>query len=389
MKPRQNEQESSVPLLILGGGCAGLSLAYRLARSRRSPRTIIIEPRQTYSDDRTWCGWALTPHPFSDLVAARWKSWWIHTDRGSQHVTGSPWPYEMLHSAAFYERTLAAIDASHEIALWRGQRVSALEDHTDGVQVTLESGQRIHARHVVDTLPRPERLVAPWAWQDFAGLEIEAEAIDDTSPPDLMDFRVATRDQLDFIYRLPHAPGRALFEWTRFGRPASNPHTLRQALIEHLDTRLPEGYRILREEMGSLPMAPPAATSHGNRVVAGAYAGSMRAATGYAFHAIQRWADDCNAALLAGKPPCPPRRRPWLERLDRVYMTAIGQHPDEAPEFYRQLFARVPATSVVRFLAGVPHWRDTLAIMRSLPSGPFLRAAWHSTFPLPTQGDSS
>ncbi|RKR02553.1 lycopene beta-cyclase [Kushneria sinocarnis] len=364
-----------VPLLILGGGCAGLSLAYRLACSPAPPRTIIIEPRHEHSDDRTWCGWALTPHPFSDLVTARWESWWIHTAQGSQHVTGSPWPYEMLNSAAFHERTLSAIEAHPDIALWRGHRVVAIEDHADGVQVRLADGQQLQARHVVDTLPRPERLGTPWAWQDFAGLEIEAGGIDATQPPDLMDFRVATPEQLDFIYRLPHAPGRALFEWTRFGRPASDPHALRASLIAHLEAQFPGGYRIVREEMGSLPMAPPTAVSHGARVVAGAYAGSMRAATGYAFHAIQRWADECSEALLKGDPPRAPRRQPWLERLDRIYMRAIEHHPGKAPEFYRQLFARAPAASVVRFLAGAPRWRDTLNIMRSLPPGPFLQAA--------------
>ncbi|MFQ3248021.1 MAG: lycopene beta-cyclase, partial [Arenicella sp.] len=41
-----------VDVAILGGGCAGLSLAVRLASSNFLVK--VIEPREDYVDDRTW-----------------------------------------------------------------------------------------------------------------------------------------------------------------------------------------------------------------------------------------------------------------------------------------------------------------------------------------------
>jgi lycopene beta-cyclase len=45
-------------LIILGGGCAGLSLARRLSElGEDCPQTVILESRSSYTDDRTWCFW--------------------------------------------------------------------------------------------------------------------------------------------------------------------------------------------------------------------------------------------------------------------------------------------------------------------------------------------
>lgn len=60
-------------IAILGGGCAGLSVAVRLAAAARSIR--IIEPRKTYTDDRAWSFWRTGPDPFEDCVRASWTKW--------------------------------------------------------------------------------------------------------------------------------------------------------------------------------------------------------------------------------------------------------------------------------------------------------------------------
>ncbi|WP_106478430.1 lycopene cyclase family protein [Phytohalomonas tamaricis] len=364
-------------LLILGGGCAGLSLAYHLAQSRQAPHTLIIEPRTLYEDDRTWCGWPLQPHAFQDCIEARWDTWRITTSQGAHQVEASPYPYEMIRSSRVYAKALAAIDAHPNIERLTGRRVTSIEDSTTGVIVTLDDGQRYQARWAIDTLPRPERLAEPWLWQDFAGLEIEAPSINAGDIPELMDFRVARADALDFIYALPFAPQRALFEWTRFGRPASNPLELEACLIAYLDERFGHDYRVLRRETGSLPMAPNSPQSGCSVIRAGAYGGSMRASTGYAFHAIQRWAEPCAQQLLAGQSPAAPSQKRYLVALDEIYMTALSMNAAMAPEFYLALFKQIAPAAVVRFLAGEPSLGDIAAVTTSLPKRPFLAAACH------------
>ena len=55
--------------IIIGGGCAGLSLAYELqVNNKLQDKTLaIIEPRSNYKRDKTWSFWKVTPHNFRRL----------------------------------------------------------------------------------------------------------------------------------------------------------------------------------------------------------------------------------------------------------------------------------------------------------------------------------
>ena len=49
--------------VIIGGGCAGLSLAYELdVNEKLKDKTLaIIEPRSEYKKDKTWSFWKVSP----------------------------------------------------------------------------------------------------------------------------------------------------------------------------------------------------------------------------------------------------------------------------------------------------------------------------------------
>ena len=65
-------------LVILGGGCAGLSLsmalAARIAQGRRCPRTLVFESRTEYTNDRTWCYWQNRAATEPYEVEHRWQT---------------------------------------------------------------------------------------------------------------------------------------------------------------------------------------------------------------------------------------------------------------------------------------------------------------------------
>ena len=66
--------------IIIGGGCAGLSLAYELhIHKKLDDKTLaIIEPRTEYKKDRTWSFWKVVPHNFEDCVEKKWKNFSIN-----------------------------------------------------------------------------------------------------------------------------------------------------------------------------------------------------------------------------------------------------------------------------------------------------------------------
>ncbi|MCH1414414.1 MAG: lycopene cyclase family protein, partial [Glaciecola sp.] len=48
---------SEFDLVIIGGGCAGLSLTLALLKYNYMGKVLIIERREQYEHDRTWSGW--------------------------------------------------------------------------------------------------------------------------------------------------------------------------------------------------------------------------------------------------------------------------------------------------------------------------------------------
>ena len=56
--------------IILGGGCAGLSLAYELDINKKlNDKTLaIVETRDSYKRDKTRSFWKVLDHSFEDCV---------------------------------------------------------------------------------------------------------------------------------------------------------------------------------------------------------------------------------------------------------------------------------------------------------------------------------
>ena len=56
--------------IIIGGGCAGLSLAYELQIHKKleNKTLAIVEPRSDYKRDKTWSFWKVFDHSFDDCV---------------------------------------------------------------------------------------------------------------------------------------------------------------------------------------------------------------------------------------------------------------------------------------------------------------------------------
>ena len=66
--------------IIIGGGCAGLSLAYELeVYDKLKDKTLaIIEPREDYKRDKTWSFWKVFSHNFDDCVKKSWNNFTIN-----------------------------------------------------------------------------------------------------------------------------------------------------------------------------------------------------------------------------------------------------------------------------------------------------------------------
>ena len=90
--------------VIIGGGCAGLSLAYELEIHKKLENNTlaIIEPRTEYKRDKTWSFWKISPHNFEDCVKKSWENFSINIPYKSTHLECNNFPYQTIDSVLFY-----------------------------------------------------------------------------------------------------------------------------------------------------------------------------------------------------------------------------------------------------------------------------------------------
>ncbi|MBC8142542.1 MAG: hypothetical protein H7Y38_14010 [Armatimonadetes bacterium] len=399
---------ASVPhYVILGAGCAGLSLCYYLLEAGVQSSITIIDRRTDFEDDRTWCFWDTHRTPFTPLAANRWETVAVRHGETESRISTPETPYLRLRGADFYAAALARIRAASNVALRLGVGVTGAYHETEtGVCVPTSAGA-VRGTMLFDALalsgasggtrpvPEPGSLV-----QQFWGQTVRTVA--DTFDPGavtLMDFRPApgVSDAIAFMYVLPFSAREALVESTLLhlpgaGRiapgtsravvlsPAENACHGKRAVAAYLRDRYGvHDYETGREESGCIAMttgAMPVRT--GRRTFAvGLAGGAARPSSGYAFLRTQRQCRALANAVASGdftqaeRPVSPP----LIGLLDRVFLRAMTRRPDAVPGYFTGLFARTRPASLVRLLSDTASPGDIASVVRSLPVGDFLRAA--------------
>ena len=372
--------QTDLDLVVLGGGCAGLSLALRLAEQPgRCRRVMVLESRSAYTNDRSWCFWRLGPHRYETLVRRSWSQVAVRSTSQAVHVACAHTPYQMLEAGAFYDHARRTIAAGDAVRLETGVSVLGSPRPVPGGWRIETSTGGLTAAQVIDTRPPGAPRHGDSAlWQSFLGQELVCERpVFDPSRVELMDFAHDSPGAVAFTYVLPLSSDRALIETTLFDPHPRGPTDLASRQQQAVQSWCGDARtHVVRTEAGILPMGmtrPAAALSPGHLRV-GLMSGAARPATGYAFQRIQRWADSCGDALRRGQAASGHTPDPLLTRLmDRLFLDVLRTHPQRGPELFMRLFERAATPRIVRFLSDRATFMDRVAVAASLPTGLFLR----------------
>lgn len=369
-----------VDLLILGGGCAGLSLGMRLAAlGEGCPRTLILERRSQYTHDRTWCFWGEEHGASQPWSQHSWERMHLQLGPETLSIPCGDSPYHMLPSHHFYAVATRVIEASSHVDLQMDSAITGMPDKKDGMWHVPTTAGTVHAARIIDTRP-PTEVTAGDAtlWQSFAGIEAET-SVDcfDASQIELMHFAPPHPSFVGFTYVLPTSPRRALIEVTRFASAPYGPEALSETLMGEV-ARYTHGtaYATLHQEHGILPMGTryKKMSKDPSYLKVGLFAGAARPSTGYAFQRIQRWAEACAAQLGNAASPIGHAPDPLLRRaMDALFLQVIRANTITAPALFMALFRHVAPERMIRFLSDNATFSDYLAIIRALPAGLFLR----------------
>ena len=260
--------------IIIGGGCAGLSLAYELdAKNKLKDKTLaIIETRGDYKRDKTWSFWKVMDHNFEDCVIKSWDNFSVNTETGHHEVKNKDYPYQTIDSGLFYEKILKQISLNKNIKFYK---------NTENLN--------IQNSIIFNSIP-PKSNSELSLWQHFKGVEIKTEKnIFDDEIFNLMDFNCDQRKNVHFFYTLPFAKNKALIETTWLSKLNNN-------TLNDYDTQIQDyiknilkikNYEINYKEQGAIPLFFPKSKKKNNTINIGSAGGMTRLSTGYTFLNIQ------------------------------------------------------------------------------------------------------
>ena len=345
--------------IIIGGGCAGLSLAYELDINKKlEKKTLaIIEIREKYKRDKTWSFWKVFNHNFEDCVIKSWNSFTINSRYGSHEMKNKKYPYQTIDSGLFYKKVINRLKKNQNIQFLKD--IDHLNTKNSFVFNSITSNQ------VYDS----------GLWQHFKGIEIETpKNIFDDEIFNLMDFDCDQRNNVHFFYTLPFSKNKALVETTWLSK--MNDETLNDYDLQ-LENYIKEtlkikNYTIKYEEEGAIPLFYPIKKIEQNKLNIGSAGCMTRLSTGYTFLNIQEHSKYISKNIEMIKEAKIYHIGKKYEFLDKIFLNVLKRHPDKMPKIFFDMF-KGSSEAVIKFLSNKSNFFEDSKVIFKMPKILFIK----------------
>ena len=345
--------------IIIGGGCAGLSLAYELnIHSKLQNKTLaIIEHREEYKKDKTWSFWKVLSHNFEDCIKKSWDNFTINISNHTNHIKCNNTPYQTIDSGLFYQKIINNLKENNNISFFKNIN----EINTDNSFIF---------NSVSNIADNKSNL-----WQHFSGYEIETNKdFFDDQIFNLMDFDCEQKDNVHFFYTLPFTKTKALIETTWVSD--LNNSSLKDydnQLKDYIENNLKiKNYKINYRETGAIPLFHPKYIKKLNQIEIGTAGGMTRLSTGYTFLNIQEQSryirkniekiNEIKLFSINNK----------YQFLDNIFLRVLQNNPEKMPNIFYKMFNSSPST-VINFLSNKSNLFEDISIISKMPKWIFLK----------------
>ena len=346
--------------LIIGGGCAGLSLAYELEiNGKLKNKTLaIIEPRKEYKRDKTWSFWKVFDHNFEDCVIKSWNNFTVNSSENSQELVNRKFPYQSIDSEKFYKKINSKLSSNPNINFF--ENLNEINSKNSIIFNSVFEGE----------LDKSE------LWQHFQGIEIETtKDVFDDEILNLMDFNCDQRNDVHFFYTLPFSKNRALIETTWLSNLED------QSLMDY-DLQLEnyiknnlgiKNYKINFTEKGAIPLFYPRFKNNKKNINIGSAGGMTRLSTGYTFLNIQEHSKYIARNIDKIEKVKTFNLGKKYEFLDKVFLKVLEKYPEKMPKVFSNMF-KTSSNTIIKFLSNKSNIFEDIVIISKMPKLIFLRA---------------
>ena len=349
--------------IIIGGGCAGLSLAYELeVHEKLKDKTLaIIEPKQEYKKDKTWSFWKVVPHNFDDCVKKNWENFSINIPGKTNYLECKNYPYQSIDSGLFYQKINNRLKENKNISFFKD--ITEINTRNSFIFNSVPEIKKNHLN----------------LWQHFCGVEIETKNnFFDEEIFNLMDFDCEQRESVHFFYTLPYSKNKALIETTWLSRMNDNSqkdydNQIKEYIEKHLKIK---SYEIYYKEEGAIPLFYPSNKNEKNKINIGTAGGMTRLSTGYTFLNIQEHSKYIreNIKNISNTQRFEINKK--YQFLDEIFLRVLSEHPDKMSDIFFNMFKTSPKT-VIKFLSNKSDFFEDLSIILRMPKLTFIKALFY------------
>ena len=348
--------------IIIGGGCAGLTLAYELEyHDKLKNKTLSnIEKRDEYKRDKTWSYWKTVPHKFDDCVKKRWKDYTINFKGNVEYKDCKETPYESIDSGLFYKKILNKINKNPNIQFFK-----------DISEVNTENAILFNSLPNLDN--KDSNL-----WQHFQGVEIETEKdFFDDQIMNLMDFDCDQKKSVHFFYTLPYSKKSALIETTWLSKMEDDSEKdYDKQITDYIENTLKlKKYKINYKEVGAIPLFYPKFKNDKNTINIGTAGGMTRLSTGYTFLNIQEQAEYITQNIDKITQTRAFNIKSKYKFLDNVFLKVLAEKPEIMPNIFFKMF-KSKSKTVINFLSNKSNIFEDLSIILKMPKWIFIKAVF-------------
>ena len=345
--------------IIIGGGCAGLSLAYELEihEKFKNKTLAIIEPRNDYIRDKTWSFWKVAAHNFEDCVKHSWSNFSVNIPNQTKYVQCDNSPYQSIDSGLFYEKIINTLKKNTNINFFKNINEISTENAFIFNSVCNVSDSKNDL------------------WQHFSGIEIETNKdVFDNQIFNLMDFDCEQRDSVHFFYTLPFSKKNALIETTwisDLNHPTNRDYSIQ--LEDYIKNKLKiKKYEIKFKETGAIPLFHPQKIKKINQMEIGTAGGMTRLSTGYTFMNIQSQSKYIRENFENIQKVNNFKVNSKYKFLDNIFLKVLKKNSKKMPEIFFKMFNCSPST-VINFLSNNSNIYEDFSIILKMPKLVFLK----------------
>jgi lycopene beta-cyclase len=349
--------------IIIGGGCAGLSLAYELEiHEKLKEKTLaIIETRDEYKKDKTWSFWKTSSHNFDDCVQKSWDNFSINIPNKTNHLECNNYPYQSVDSGLFYKKINNKLNENKNISYFKN-----LKDINSKNSFIFNS---------VPSIKEDHRNL----WQHFCGIEIETQNdFFDDEIFNLMDFDCEQRESVHFFYTLPYTKSKALVETTWLSKMNDESQKdYDEQIKDYIENNLNlKNYKITYKEEGAIPLFHPSNEQKKNIINIGTAGGMTRLSTGYTFLNIQEHSKFLRNNIENISKAKKFRINKKYQFLDNIFLSVLDEKPEIIPDIFFKMFKNSPKT-VIKFLSNRSNFLEDLSIILKMPKWTFIKALFY------------